>query len=769
MSALTSNLAAVLDQVQRPGDFYATGTFDIHPPRLEVEGVGPIALPLLPVQEQQIAAVAEQAPYGRGTETLLDPGVRRTWQVDAARVHLSGRRWDADLAGVVARVAAQLGVNGRVEAELYKLLVYGTEDFFVAHRDTEKAPGMFATLVIVLPSDFSGGELVVSHKGQEVRLDLHREEPSEAAFAAFYADCRHEVRPITAGHRLTLIYNLLRPGGEPLPQPPDYGAEQAQVTALLHAWGKPDGTSGNTPNEEPATSSPIKLIYPLEHAYTEAELGFDTLKGADAAVAAVVNGAAAAAGCDLYLALVSIEESGWAEYTGGGRWDDPELEIGEVTDSRQTIHDWRHPDGSRPAMGELPFADGEVCPPGALDDRDAAETEFEEATGNEGASFDRLYQCAALVLWPLANRPTVLAQGGLAVSLPFLETLVGQWEDAGRQPDDPLRAEARALAARIRETWPTEPWTRQQASKDGRGQALLGALTRLDDQEGCVHFIVGRVATGAFGPADNGALITLLGRLTPARAADLLTAIITANAPRQPTACADLLARRCAALEPETGADLNLLRAPALALLAALPSGQTTSPTAWNQAPLPESPTPELVVHTLIALTRIDPDLADQALRHFLSLPAVYGMDAILLPAALVLYGSTESTEGDRPAVVAALRAAVLQHLEQRIGLPLEPPADWVREARLSCSCNYCLSLSRFLASSTEPVWNFRAAETHRKHVTHTVNRDRCDLDLTTVKRGSPHTLVCTKNQASYERRVRQRTLDLQYRERLGG
>jgi predicted 2-oxoglutarate/Fe(II)-dependent dioxygenase YbiX len=430
MSALTSVLAAVLDQVQRPGDFYATGTFDIHPPRLEVEGVGPIALPLLPVQAQQIAAVAEQAPYGRGTETLLDPGVRRTWQVDAARVHLSGRRWDADLAGVVARVAAQLGVNGRVEAELYKLLVYGTEDFFVAHRDTEKAPGMFATLVIVLPSDYSGGELVVSHKGQEVRLDLHREEPSEAAFAAFYADCRHEVRPITAGHRLTLIYNLLRPGGEPLPQPPDYGAEQAQVTALLHAWGKPDGTSGNTPNEEPATSSPIKLIYPLEHAYTEAELGFDTLKGADAAVAAVVNGAAAAAGCDLYLALVSIEESGWAEYTGGGRWDDPELEIGEVTDSRQTIHDWRHPDGSRPAMGELPFADGEVCPPGALDDRDAAETEFEEATGNRAPPST---VSTNVPPWSCGHWPTVRRSWPRAVSRSACPSW-RHWSGSGRTP-----------------------------------------------------------------------------------------------------------------------------------------------------------------------------------------------------------------------------------------------------------------------------------------------------------------------------------------------
>jgi len=57
---------------------------------------------------------------------------------------------------------------------------------------------MFATLVVVLPSEYSGGELVVRHQGREVRLDLRRDEPSEAAFAAFYADCVHEVRPIAS-------------------------------------------------------------------------------------------------------------------------------------------------------------------------------------------------------------------------------------------------------------------------------------------------------------------------------------------------------------------------------------------------------------------------------------------------------------------------------------------------------------------------------------------------------------------------------------------
>jgi hypothetical protein len=46
-----------------------------------------------------------------------------------------------------------------ITANFYKLLIYNEGSFFVSHRDTEKAPVMFATLVIVLPSALSGGEL----------------------------------------------------------------------------------------------------------------------------------------------------------------------------------------------------------------------------------------------------------------------------------------------------------------------------------------------------------------------------------------------------------------------------------------------------------------------------------------------------------------------------------------------------------------------------------------------------------------------------------
>ena len=48
-----------------------------------------------------------------------------------------------------------------------------------------------------------------------------------------------------------------------------------------------------------------------------------------------------------------------------------------------------------------------------------------------------------------------------------------------------------------------------------------------------------------------------------------------------------------------------------------------------------------------------------------------------------------------------------------------------------------------------------------REHVIDSIRKGRCDVDFTTERKGSPHVLVCTKNQASYEARVRQRRADV--------
>jgi hypothetical protein len=59
--------------------------------------------------------------------------------------------------------------------------------FFAPHRDSEKVDGMFGTLVIVLPSQFAGGKLIVNHKGEVKTFDQSSLSSFKTQYAAFYS------------------------------------------------------------------------------------------------------------------------------------------------------------------------------------------------------------------------------------------------------------------------------------------------------------------------------------------------------------------------------------------------------------------------------------------------------------------------------------------------------------------------------------------------------------------------------------------------------
>jgi hypothetical protein len=48
--SIANELAEILLEVSRPGDFFVSGRVELPAPRIEVAGVGPIALPVLPAQ-----------------------------------------------------------------------------------------------------------------------------------------------------------------------------------------------------------------------------------------------------------------------------------------------------------------------------------------------------------------------------------------------------------------------------------------------------------------------------------------------------------------------------------------------------------------------------------------------------------------------------------------------------------------------------------------------------------------------------------------------
>jgi hypothetical protein len=754
MSSIGPKLLDSLRSVERSGEFCVGGTREIVMPTIDVDGVGRIAFPILPVQAERLVAIAEAAPYGRGEETVLDREVRRTWQVDSAKVRIGGRHWEKTLAGLVTDIAFGLGVNEPVAADFYKLLVYDTGSFFVDHRDTEKVPGMFATMVLVLPSAHRGGELGVKHLGREVVLDLRPEEPSEIGFAAFYADCVHEVRPVKAGCRLTLVYNLRFVGKGRALKAPDYRAEHGRVVEVLRRWA-------NAEEDEPD-----KLILPLEHVYTPSELSFGALKGADAGVASVLVKAAAEARCDLHLALVSIEESGSAEYTSyydrRGRYrddeDDDEFEVAEVFDRGLILSEWRRPDGGEARLGEFPFAEDELCPPDAFENLEPDEQHFQEATGNEGASFERTYRRAGFVLWPAARRLAVLNQAGLPTTLPYLEDLTTRWEASHASTQSPLWQEADELSGHMLRSWSRESWRADDDTKAGR---MLDLQVRLGNVK-CIHaFLAERSAEGHYATLDNEAIVRAVALLPPPRATELLIRIVKRNAAAHLNACGDLLLRCVAAPTGATG-DLQQI---GVALIETLPG----PPTARQEASPWTRPTPVrpgFVVDLLTATSRIDAQLAARAIEHLLAWPKTYKPDDVLVPAARAFAKLVESAAW--PAV-GRLREASLDHLRRRIAQPLEAPRDWTRTNSLKCTCGDCRGLAAFLVAPDQQQWRLKAAQDRRSHVEQSVQSAACDLDLTTERRGSPHTLVATKNQASYERRAKQRQQDLEFVSALSG
>ena len=103
------SLEELLHSIDRPGDFFAHGRLLVPMPVLKVDSVGVLSFPVPDVQIRALVEMAELAPYGKGTETLVDTSVRDCWQVDAARVHLGGRAWPETFSGILGATADGLG------------------------------------------------------------------------------------------------------------------------------------------------------------------------------------------------------------------------------------------------------------------------------------------------------------------------------------------------------------------------------------------------------------------------------------------------------------------------------------------------------------------------------------------------------------------------------------------------------------------------------------------------------------------------------------
>jgi len=726
--------------------------------QLEVRGVGPIELPVSQAQAKQLCMLARPARHGRGEQTVLDRRVRDTWEIPKSRVKIDKRRWNRTLQPVLDRLGHDLGLpSGRtLRAELHSMLVYAPGQFFVEHQDSERDDAMVGSLVVGLPSTFKGGALEVRHRGQTA---TYRGSKKALSFVALYSDCRHEVKPVRAGYRVVLTYNLL------------LGAE----TATSGVDQDPELVAGLArclDEHFDAPGGPDRLVYLLDHEYTRRALDRSRLKGADAEHATLLAAAAERAGCDAVFALADVHES-WSAYeseerwdrrSGYGRWDDwddadddfddlggggtEEYDLQELIESEVTLDSWMDPRDGRLKNVGLPVGGDEVCASTPSGELEPYSSEYEGYMGNWGNTLDRWYHRGAVVVWPRRRAFAVQAEADPSFALDEVAA-------RGRTGD---LAGAREAAGALAPFW--DGVAARVETKGFLAKALRTA--RLLDEPALAAMLLRPFRLEMLRSGHAKALSALVDSYGERWAEELVAAW---SAKRRfhhpdgdgPEAWISSLPRLCPAFRQAgdggTKAARLLLWESWRWVGQSIDRGlELASPSRREQSLAQLGPPLGAILEgtSLVGAT----DLRDDAV-------GVLCRQDELLGCAIAALRSISASQWSAVGLDAVANHSVAA-LDARLARPSRGDGDWSIELPEGCGCALCDHLRGFLQDPTRTRLEWPLAKDRRAHVHGRIDTAELPVHHQTRRVGRPYTLVLTKTTALFEREAQQRHRDEQ-------
>ena len=739
----------LLRKVDRPGDYVVHGSLVVPMPRVELASVGVVPFPVNESVAASLLEVAEQAPYGRGPDTLVDTSVRNCWQIDSAKVRIGGAGWKKTLASILDEIAEGLGCpRKRLRARLHKLLLYEKGGFFAEHRDTEKERGMVATLVISLPATGAGAELVVRHNGRESKIDMCTSDPSVLVYAAFYADCSHETLPLREGHRVALVFNLILTG-EPsaaLARAPVYSEQINAIGAWLADWARSDNAND-------------KIAWVLDHSYSEARLSFDLFKGIDETVARILSEAASLGGCSLHAAILHIEESGTPDHETYGYYDEFDYETADLFDIQDWscwLDGWVAQDGSSPGFGKVTVGDGELLPAGALDDALPDDSVVHEATGNWGVSVDHTYLNAALVIWPTRRTVRILSGPSMDGAIAYVEAEVSR-TGAGAS------LESLELISQLIKSWPgqSEYYPEDGGATRTKMLDLLSMVPHAAETREFLEMIV----LPRYSGQENDGLIAVATSHGAQVMAGLLPRLIELKLRRHLSSLAELTWRLCAEFgESDKREWLDVLEAAARKMTQTLPKAikrREAAAGAWNRTAV-ES----LTASSVAAILRVgwcfglDREMAAIA-RRIIEQPCGATPDRVV-PVALSMLQSAGNEYSSKSAFRILWNHAA-EFLLARSANPPGPPRDWYVNVQIPCNCEACRAMQAFCMDRRAKTRTFPMRQALRSHLEMQIRTLKLPMDHKTVRRGSPHKLVCTKNRSDHKRRLEEYAEDVDH------
>ena len=716
------------------GHFCAEGRLSLDALAVSVRNVGTLDRAVTSESAAALHAASAPARHGRREATLLDKRVRDTGEIDAGALSLE---WAAGaLPSLQAEVAQALGVAG-LEARLHNLLVYGPGQFFKPHQDTEKHPGMIATLVLVWPSAHIGGELRVSHRDTEVRFASQHLRANAIRWFAFYADCRHAVAPVSEGWRIVLTFDLLLPAEPARPRTPVH-------PPLLDALR----THFHPESGEPCLHPWVLL---LDHEYTERGLRWRLLKGEDRARVAALRAACEPLGLTVHLALAAIHEQWTAiDSYGGRRGDAGDPEPDELIDEDMVLDFWVDTEDRPLRRDALHVAPADTVSFTETGEDFLVDEEYEGYMGNYGETLEYWYRRAALVIQtPLAaeaSRFTTDFDAALADALALAR--------GGRSDELSQRLQAAGKALRIQ--------------CQTRGRKVLGRYAELAaalPDAAQAHALCADFEWPDLMPSDAAALARLAQRWGAPWMQALLQTLTAGStdwrfnewndkqddgvAPWPQSLAEFVLKGGSAGLQPAVIDDI-LDRC--LAALIAADKSFAARPPALRSATLERRL--QAVGDLAAALQRSTTARQRQSalVRHVQAHPGLYPMRQ--------LRPLLEDWPPDAVALqpVQALRAAVIQALQQALDQPALPAADCsLRDIEWACRCKDCGDVIAWAESANGQPLALAMAEPRRQHVQSRLQETGVALDIETLKQGSPYKLVIRKPLDLAARRAAQR------------
>jgi hypothetical protein len=751
-------LSKAIHQAVKSTRFCTDGILPNVDPGLEVTGLGKVEFPLNPTRVKKLIAKCQVAPYGKGTQTLVDKKVRNTFELDPAGFTL-GVAWNEAIAEVTRQAAGKLGVPAdQLEARLYKLLAYERGGFFLPHRDSEKHDRMVASLIVVLPNPFDGGALVVRHAGLTQKLKFDGAKSGTAAsYGAFFADCEHEVERVTHGVRLCLAYNLVLKAKSGRAAP---GTDEANDTIVksIREW---------------FDAAPAKpLVFALEHHYTSRGLSLDLLKGTDRKLASQIVTAAEQCDGAVHLAQVSrhLMQAANDGYYGKDSWryrSKPRgpIEIGETYEDELDGNEWTDVNGHPQAFGQIALDASAIVSRQPLDDWKPTREEYEGYTGNAGNTLDRWYHRSAIVVWSQESHFGIIASAGPAVSLPFFLKMAAKLAKTSKKKYAEVHNDCVRCARAIISNWPERG--QHDLAYFRHGPALdqfRDELLLLEDQE-TIALLLSKLAGRDLVLPLAKFLVKACRAFSWTSFADELKLLLSTRSKRYEEELTQRDAEWLAALccEKSLGSEeIALARQLCKIAVSRLCDSSSSREFGYYTSDKKEATVAEkslpLLVRALLACG--DEELLEQLIAFVQKDPDRFTFEYGHVPCLKGLVPWCKKRFRSMPPQIDRWLADTRRALKAATAKKPAPPSDWARPKIATCECADCAQLDAFLADPESEIGRIRAPEGSRCHLLDQIRQYQADVEAKLERRGSPYSLVLTKTVGSFKRALARYELD---------